>query len=127
MLCYREVPKPVVTIVATDNVATEGDTSDTGIFTVTRSNADISQALTVYYSTAGSTASSYSDYNALSGSVIIPANSDSATITVVAKNNTLVEADETVKLTVSSNSGYTVGTPSSAVVYIWDDEYTDYP
>ena len=110
---------PTVTIVATDNTATEAGPT-TGYFTVTRTDATTS-ALTVYY-TVGGTATSGSDYNALSGSVTIPAGSSSATITVSPINDTVVESDETVIVTLSNNAAYTVGSPSSATITITSDD-----
>ncbi|NWG04107.1 MAG: hypothetical protein HXY44_14735, partial [Syntrophaceae bacterium] len=104
---------PTVTIVATDNTATEAGPT-TGYFTVTRTGATTS-ALTVYY-TVGGTATSGSDYNALSNSVTIPAGSSSATITVTPINDTVVESDETVIVTLSANATYTRGSPYSATI-----------
>src|SRR5262245_13029545 len=89
-------------------------------YTFTRSTASAS-ALTVNYSVAG-TATSGSDYTALSGSVNIPANETTATVTVNPINDRLLEGDETVTLTVASGSDYNVGTPSSATGTITDDE-----
>src|SRR4030042_1265260 len=58
-----------VTIAATDNTATEAGPT-TGTFTVTRTGSTTG-ALTVYYTVSG-TATSGSDYSALSSSVSIP-------------------------------------------------------
>jgi hypothetical protein len=67
-----ELPPAVVTIVATTPTAYE--TGGDGVFTVTRSSDDTSSPLTVYYSVSG-TATAGSDYNVLSGEVIIPVRS----------------------------------------------------
>ena len=108
-----------VTINATDNTATEAGAT-TGTFTVSRTGST-SSALTVYYAVSG-TAASGSDYSALSGSVTIPAGSSTATITVIPINDTSVESDETVIVTLSTNASYTVGTPNSATVTITSDD-----
>ena len=110
---------PVVTVVASDGTATEAGLT-TGSFTVTR-NAATSAALTVYYSVGG-TATAGSDYVALAGSVVIPADLVSATVTVTPLQDTIDENPETVTVTLSSNSLYTVGSPSSATVTISDDD-----
>ncbi|MEW6419423.1 MAG: Calx-beta domain-containing protein, partial [Nitrospirota bacterium] len=111
-------PLPTVTIAATDPNATEP--SDPGTFTVSHTGST-SLALTVYYSTSG-TATAGSDYNSLSGSVTIGAGSTSANITVTPIDDSLVESDETVIVTLSSNPAYIVGSPSSATVTIISDD-----
>jgi hypothetical protein len=108
-----------VTINATDNTATEAGTT-TGTFTVSRTGST-SGALTVYYSVSG-TATPGSDYNSLSGSVTIASGSSTGTITVTPINDTAVESNETVIVTLSSNAAYTVGSPSSATVTITSDD-----
>ena len=106
---------PTVSIVATDNIATEAGPT-TGTFTVSRTGSTAA-SLTVYYSVTG-TSTGGSDRNALSGNLSIPAGSSSATITITPINDTLVEGDETVVLTLSANAAYTVGAPSSATITI---------
>ena len=102
---------PSVSVAATDATAAEAPLS-TGTFTVTRTGATTA-ALTVAY-TVGGTATAGSDYTALTGSVSIPAGAASAPITVTPLNDTVVEANETVILTLATNAAYTVGTPNSA-------------
>jgi len=90
-------PTPDVSIAATTN-GTEGSTD--GLFTVTLSTESAS-ATTVSYSVAG-TATSGSDYAALSGSITIPAGSTTGTITVDVTDDALVEGSETVVVTLTS-------------------------
>ena len=78
-------------------------------------------ALTVNY-TVGGTATAGADYTALSGNVVIPAGSASATITVTPVDDTVSEGDETVVVTLSSSASYNVGSPSAATVTIADDD-----
>ena len=101
---------PTVTIAATDANAAEPGT-DTGTFTVTRTGST-SSAMTVSYSVSG-TATSGDDYQSLSGSVVIPSGSATATITVTPVDDDLKEDSETVIATLTSGTGYTVGSPSS--------------
>jgi hypothetical protein len=108
-----------VTIAATDANAAEKPL-DTGTFTVTRSGSSTT-ALVVSYSVAG-TATAGTDYTALSGTVTIAANATSATITVTPIDDTIAEGNETVIVTLTSGTGYTVGSPGSATVTIADDE-----
>ena len=108
-----------VTISATDPNASEAG-PDSGIFTVTRSGST-SGALTVNYTVSG-TASAGSDYTALAGSVTLASGSASATITVTPVDDTAVEGNETVTVTLSSNAAYSVGSPSSATITIADND-----
>jgi len=59
--------------------------------------------------------------------VTIPKKSLSATITVTPVNDTLVESDETVVVTLSANAAYTVGSPSNATVTITSDDVATLP
>jgi glucose/arabinose dehydrogenase len=110
---------PLVTIAATDAVATEG-ASTTGTLTVTRSGSTAS-ALTVLYDVTG-TASAGSDYEPLPGTLTIPAGSASAVITITTVSDTVVEGNETVIVTLESGAGYVVGAPDSAAVTIARDK-----
>ncbi|WP_225885409.1 endonuclease/exonuclease/phosphatase family protein [Leptolyngbya sp. KIOST-1] len=113
------VVRPVVTIAATDAIAAEGETPvNTGTFTVTRSG-DIAEALTVTYTING-TATNGVDYEALSGTVEIPAGQTSATITVTPLDDDLIEGDETVVLTLVDEADYDLGAAASATVTIRD-------
>ena len=109
-----------VTISATDANAGEAATPDTGTFRVTRAGSTTSD-LTVNYSIGGSAANT-SDYSTLGTTVVIPAGSTTATITITPINDTLIEGSETAILTITTGTGYAVGTPSSATVTIADDD-----
>ncbi len=110
---------PTVTIVATDANAGEAS-GNTGTFTVSRTGST-TQALTVNYQVGG-TATSGQDYAALSGSVTLTSGAASAPLTVTPVNDTAPEPAETVILTPSSSSSYSVGSPSSATVTIADND-----
>ncbi len=110
---------PIVSIAATDSSASESG-PDPGTFTVTRTGGTTTH-LTVYY-TVGGTASAGADYVSLPGSVIIPAGSATATITVTPLQDTLVEGSENVIVTITSGSGYLIGSPAGAAVNTADDD-----
>jgi hypothetical protein len=110
---------PTVTVVATDPTATEAGVT-TGTFAVSRTGSTAA-ALTVHYTVSG-TASPGSDYTALTGSVIIPAGSNSAVITVTPVNDALIEGAETVVVTLSAAATYVVWAPSVATVTISSDD-----
>jgi len=114
-------PLPTVSIAATTPDASETGPA-AGQFTVTRTGSTAG-ALTVNYSIGG-TATNTTDYATLSGSVIIDAGSETAVIDVTPVDDTKAEASETVLLTLSTNSVYTVIYPSSATVTIADNDST---
>jgi len=114
-----DIPIPVVTISAPD--ASAGEPANDGYFTISRTG-DTSNSLLVYYSTSGSSASAGSDYSALSGYVYIYAGQSSASIAVNVIDDATVESSETVRLTISSNAAYNIGSPSYATVTITDND-----
>lgn len=111
-------PLPVVSVSAPDASAAESP-SDTGTFRVSRTGST-SVPLTVSFSLGGS--ASAADYDPIGSSVVIPAGSATATITVTPVNDTDGENAETVVLILSSGAGYTVGSPSSAAVTITSED-----
>lgn len=111
-------PPPTVTVTASD--ANAAEPSKTGTFTISRSGSTGS-SLTVSYTLAGS-AQNGADYQTLSGSLTIAAGSGSATVLVRPIDDTAVEGNETVVLTLSASSAYTVGSPGGATVTIRDSK-----
>jgi hypothetical protein len=110
---------PVVSIVATDaNAAEQG--LDTGTFTVSRTGATTS-SLTVNYSIGGN-ATNGTDYQTISGTVVIASGQASATITITPIEDTSNEGTESVTLAIQSNSAYTIGAANSATVNIADND-----
>ena len=112
---------PLATIAAADMAAAENPV-DTGRFVVTLSK--IVTANTAVNYTVGGTATSASDYTALTGSVTVAAGSNTATVTVTPVNDALVEGSETVIATLAGGTGYALaGSPyTSGTVTIADDE-----
>src|SRR5260221_11849491 len=111
-------PLPIVTVVATDANASES--GDTGTFTISRTGST-GAPLTVRFAFRG-TAQNGVDYQQLPTSVTIPAGAASADITVTPINDSIVEPNEPVVLTLSANAAYAVGSPSSATVTIADND-----
>jgi hypothetical protein len=107
-----------VTIAANDASAAENP-ADNGQFTVTRDTTDGN--LTVNYTVSG-TATSGSDYTALSGSVTIADGQSTATINVVPIDDSAIEDDETVVVTLSSDAAYTLGATTSDTVTISSED-----
>ncbi len=122
--CGTTAALPSMTIAATTATATEVGPA-AGVFTVSRTGATTA-ALTVNY-TVGGTATAGSDYVTLSGSLTIPAGAASAPITVTPINDTLVEPNETVVVTLAANAAYTLGAPASATVTLVSDDVASLP
>ncbi len=77
-------------------------------------------ALTLNY-TLGGTATRGTDYTS-SGTVSVAANATSVDIPVVITDDNVDENDETVILTLTSGTGYTVGSPSEHTLTITDND-----
>lgn len=111
---------PIVTIQANVSDVVESSTS-TNAFTITRASTNTSSSLAVNYNVTGS-ATNGVDYQTLSGSLLIPAGTSNATIIITPIEDTLNEGDETLTISLSSGSGYQLGTPTSATIGIIDNE-----
>lgn len=114
---------PVVSLAASTPTCSEGGAA--GVFTVTRAG-DTSQDLTVHY-TVGGTATNGTDDWSLPGTVTIPAGETQATVTVIPAADTIPEPTETVILTLLASDPYTVGSPDTASVDIYDVRDTTKP
>jgi hypothetical protein len=122
------VAPATVSITATDANAAEtvtGQTTDPGQFTITRSGSTAS-ALTVNYSVGGN-GTNGSDYNSLTGSVVIAAGATSAVLPINIIDDNLIEGNETAVVTLLSSNAYTVGAANSATVTIADNDSTNPP
>lgn len=115
--------KTTVTVTASDNRATEVGLT-TGTFTFSRSG-DTAPTLNVIYSVTG-TATPGSDYQVLGTSVSFAAGASTATRTVTPLQDSLVEAEETILLTLTPGSGYSPGSPASATVTLTSDDLASY-
>ena len=112
---------PSATIVATDNTATEAGLT-IGFYTITLSETNSTgSAITINYNVTG-TATSGSDYVALSGTASIADGTSSITVNVTPLEDLIVEGSETVIATLTSGTGYVVGSPNSATVTITSND-----
>jgi hypothetical protein len=121
-LAPRRVP-PFVTITATDDVAEEGTSGDTGTFTVTRSGST-TEAITVGVTYSG-TATSGSDYTPLPDSVSFAAGATTATLNVVPVDDSVGELPETITASLQMGDGYSVASQSKATIALNDDDYQE--
>jgi|GEM_PF-5266212 len=119
--------KPNVAVsVSPASVAEDGAANLT--YTFTR-NMSSSSPLTVNFSVGGLgefntdyTQSGAVDFDTTSGTVIISAGSTTATVTINPMEDADVEPDDTVIFTITSGTGYTVGSPSAATGTILNDD-----
>jgi hypothetical protein len=82
--------------------------------------------MTVDYATSDGTATAGSDYTASSGTLSFGVGETAKTFAVPILDDALVEGDETVNLTLSNpTGGLVLGSPSTAVLTITDDDTAD--
>jgi Domain of unknown function (DUF4114)/Calx-beta domain len=119
--------RPVITLAVSPDSVLEDGTAN-AIYTFTRTG-NLANTLTVKYSVGG-TASLSSDYTqtgaatfkSTAGTITFAANSNTATLKIDPKADTILESDETVALTITANSAYTIGTTTAVVATILNDE-----
>ncbi|MXX10934.1 MAG: hypothetical protein F4Z68_05975, partial [Nitrospira sp. SB0667_bin_9] len=109
---------PVASFAAAASSNDEG--SGTSKVTVNLSPAPKSD-ITLAYTVAG-TATAGSDYGALSGTVPVKAGTAQAILPVTIANDSAAESPETVVLTLTAGTGYTVGSASTHTLTIADDD-----
>jgi len=114
--------KPFVNIRATDHKACEPGT-DTGTVTITRSPT--TDPLTVHFTTSGTATVSGGGKDLvenLGTSVSFAAGEGEKILSVTPVDDSEVESDETVTITLSDDDAYEIGSLSSATVTIIDDD-----
>ncbi|MFN6034744.1 MAG: bluetail domain-containing putative surface protein [Dolichospermum sp.] len=117
-------PTPTITLAVAPATVTEDGTSNL-IYTFTRTGVT-SNALTVNY-TVGGTATIGTDYTGIATAgttkiVTFAANSSIATVTVDPTADNTLESNETVALTLASETGYTIGTTNAVTGTITNDD-----
>jgi hypothetical protein len=108
-----------VSVTAVDSSASE-NAQDTGSFVFKR-DCCTTAPLTVYYKIAG-TAVNGTDYTSLPLNVTIPAAASAVTLNIVPVDDLIIEGNETVTVTIISNSAYKIASSSSASVAISDND-----
>ncbi len=112
---------PSITLAVSPSSVTEDGTTNL-VYTFTRTGST-TNALTVNY-TLGGTATLNTDYTrtGTTNTVTFAPNSTTATVTVDPTADTTIESNETVALTLTAGTGYTVGTPNAATGTITNDD-----
>jgi hypothetical protein len=116
---------PNVSVMATTPSVYEYEESSSAMFTITRTGSTVSDLLVRY--TIDGTATSIDDYHSVGVSVVIPAGSSSALVPILPVNDTVLEGDEHIVLTLVNDTAYIVANPDTAAVTINDDETPPLP
>lgn len=118
-------PEPLVFVAALDPTAGEPGRADNaleGTFQFARTGGDLTQALTIRYTTTG-TATPGTDYTALTGTVTIAAGqSVSAPVVVTPVTDGRNETAETVTVKILEDLPYQVGSADTATVRVLDSD-----
>ncbi len=102
--------------------ATSSAAEDAGTHNVRVNLSPAPTSATTLRYTVGGTATAGGDYARLSGSVQASANANSVNIPVSITDDALVEADETVVLTLTSGTGYELGSRTRHTLTITNDD-----
>ncbi|EFA73130.1 hypothetical protein CRD_01534 [Raphidiopsis brookii D9] len=136
LITVTDVLEPNITLEVSPTPSNvQEDRTTNLVYTFTRTNVNIANALTVNYSIGGTAYyndnnTQFNDYTqkgaatftGTTGTITFAANSNKATLTIDPTADTTVEENETVILTLAAGSGYTIGTPSAVMGTITDDE-----
>jgi Fungalysin metallopeptidase (M36)/CARDB/Fungalysin/Thermolysin Propeptide Motif len=117
--CTAPPLPPMASVTVNSATATEAGPTN-GVFTISRTSAD-STALVVNFTLTGS-AIHGTDYVTIPTTATIPSGSASVQVVITPIDDSSVEANETVVLTVRSGPGYLVGSPSTGTVTIVSDD-----
>jgi hypothetical protein len=98
----------------------------TATITVTRTG-DTSSSAKIHYATSDGTALAGTNYTAASGDLTFNPGDTSKTFTIAVRDDGLPGPDKTVNVTLSSPTGATAGTPTTAVLTIHETTPTLYP
>ena len=110
---------PIVDI--SNATVTEGNKRPTNLVFPLKLDKPIDKDIHIEYATSDGTATAGSDYHSVNDSVVIPANSSSATISIIVSGDTDIENDETMVLTLRNPVNARLGT-AKATGTIYNDD-----
>jgi hypothetical protein len=113
---------PVFTLVATDTNAYERVPELLGAFTLNRIAGDTATSQTLNFTLSGSAVLGVDYLSTATNSVTFEPGVTSQTIQIIPLNNSLVDGDRTVTLTVQTSPSFILDPPHSDTVTIVDDE-----
>lgn len=108
-------------ILLTSDSYTISEGGGSATITVTRTG-DTSAAATVDYTTLDGTSSNRTDYNTAVGTISFAAGETSKTIPIFITDDTFVEGNETITVTLGNAANGTLASPSSATITITDND-----
>jgi len=116
---------PVVTVVTADSAVAEAGL-DPGAIRFMRTGGDLTLARTVNYMVGG-VATAGDDYERLAGTVTFAAGASTADVVIQPIDDIVIERPESVTVTLSGGTGYTVGSAMRAEVTITSDDVAVVP
>lgn len=111
---------PAASVAAVSPIAYELAGTRPGRIAVNLSTPSFSD-VTVSYSVSG-TAVSGTDFEALSGTILIPAEQTRVLLPIVPRDNSAIDGDRTVIVTLTAGTGYKLGTDITATVTLRNDD-----
>jgi subtilase family serine protease len=117
--CQAPPPPPTVTVTVASATATEAGPTN-GRFVISRGVAADVPLVVGYF--VGGTAVHGVDYLSISSSATIPGGAADVSINIVPVDDQLLEANETVVLTLAAAGSYVPGSPSSGTVMLVSDD-----
>ncbi len=126
--CAAPAPTPTPTPTPTPNLATFSPANYavteacTSLAIVVNRSGDTSGSATVDYATSDGTATERGDYITARGTLTFAPGDTTKSIVVLINDDSFVEGVENFNLTLSNPSGFNLGTPSTAVVNILDNQ-----
>lgn len=100
--------------VSVQKIVDAAETNGRGLFRFSRTLGDLGSELTVAY-TVGGSATSGTDFAALSGAVTFGANEATVDVVIDAFADVSTEGTETVSVAIATGAGYTIGTGSASL------------
>jgi len=114
----NSIELPSITFPISPSIVNE-DASSNLVYTFTR-NADITKPLVINFNVSGTatfntdyTQTGATNFNVASGSITFAANVSTITLVITPQSDTTLESNETVSLSIKSDSSYTIGTTNT--------------
>ena len=121
-IAYFENVTPLVNVIAGSNASELGSMPGNFVLTL---DATAPTDLTIFYTVnpVPNAATPGVDYEILSGSIVIPMGSMGTTVSVIPIDDSIIEIDEPVSITLlNTTSDYNVGNSATATIFIEDDD-----
>jgi subtilase family serine protease len=111
--------QPTINLNVSDSSASEA--ANSGKFTFTRTGST-ANSLAVSYNISG-TATNTSDYATIGNTITLQPGQSSVDLVISPVDDTAIEGNETITLTLAANSAYTIGSTSQGTITITDNDF----